>query len=184
MKTDALVPFLHLFSPFIKKKCIGIQLTYSVSFRCTPRWLQLYIHMLFFSFSFRVAPKAYGRSQARGPIGAVAADLHRSHSSTGSEPSRQPRAHSNARSLIHWVRPGMEPPSSWIPVGFITTEPQWKLHKHSFWDSFPLQVITRYWVYFPGLYSRSQWLSILYTVICICYSQTPNFSLHTPFSLW
>ena len=32
-------------------------------------------------------------------------------------------AHSNARSLTHWVRPGIEPMSSWILVGFITTEP-------------------------------------------------------------
>ena len=35
--------------------------------------------------------------------------------------------HSNARSLIHWERPGIEPTSSWILVGSITTEPQQKL---------------------------------------------------------
>ena len=32
-------------------------------------------------------------------------------------------AHSNARSLTHWTRPGMEPASSWIRVGFVSTEP-------------------------------------------------------------
>ena len=32
-------------------------------------------------------------------------------------------AHSNARYSAHWVRPGIEPMSSWIQVGFITTEP-------------------------------------------------------------
>ena len=36
------------------------------------------------------APAAYGSSQARGPIGAVAAGLHQSHSNVGSEPSLQP----------------------------------------------------------------------------------------------
>ena len=36
-------------------------------------------------------------------------------------------AHSNTRSLTHWARPGMEPTSSWKPVGFITTEPQGEL---------------------------------------------------------
>ena len=36
-------------------------------------------------------------------------------------------AHSNARSLTHWARPGIEPASSWILVGFITTEPPWEL---------------------------------------------------------
>ena len=37
---------------------------------------------------FRAAPMAYGGSQARGPIGAVAASLHHSHA--GSEPCLQP----------------------------------------------------------------------------------------------
>ena len=31
-------------------------------------------------------------------------------------------AHGNARSLTHWVRPGIEPASSWILVGFVSTE--------------------------------------------------------------
>ena len=36
-------------------------------------------------------------------------------------------AHSNAGSLTHWVRPGIEPTSSWVLVGFITAEPQQEL---------------------------------------------------------
>ena len=36
-------------------------------------------------------------------------------------------AQGNARSLTHWVRPGMEPASSQILVEFISTEPQWEL---------------------------------------------------------
>ena len=36
------------------------------------------------------APAAYGGSQARGPIGAVAPGLCQSHSNVGSEPSLQP----------------------------------------------------------------------------------------------
>ena len=44
---------------------------------------------------------------------AVAAGLHHSHS--------------NARSLTHWVRPGIEPASLWILVGFVSSEPQWEL---------------------------------------------------------
>ena len=46
------------------------------------------------------APEAYGGSQARGPIGAVAAGLHQSHSNAGSEPHLRPTyttAHGNAR---------------------------------------------------------------------------------------
>ena len=36
------------------------------------------------------APGAYGGSQARGPIGAVATGLRQSHSNAGSEPCLQP----------------------------------------------------------------------------------------------
>ena len=38
----------------------------------------------------RVAPSAYGGSQARGRIGAVATGLRQSHSNAGSEPRLQP----------------------------------------------------------------------------------------------
>ena len=36
-------------------------------------------------------------------------------------------AHSNSGSLIHRVRPGIEPTSSWILVGLVTTETQQEL---------------------------------------------------------
>ena len=61
---------------------------------------------------------AYGGSQARGRIGAVTTSLHHSHSST--------------RALTHWVRPGIEPTSSWILVRFISAEPWWELQHLTF----------------------------------------------------
>ena len=77
----------------------------------------------FLGLFFRAVPAAYGGSQARGLTGAVAAGLHHSHShsNTGSKPRLQPtpRAHSNARSLAHWARPGIKPTTSWFLVGFI-----------------------------------------------------------------
>ena len=73
-----------------------------------------YIFFLFYYYYhyllFRATPTAHGSSQARGWIAATAAALHHSHSHTWS--------------LTHWVRPGIEPTSSWIPVGFISTVPQ------------------------------------------------------------
>ena len=77
-----------------------------------------------FSFLFRATPAAYGGSQAREPIRAVAAR------STPKPQRRQIRAtsvthttaHGNTGSLTHGARPGMEPASSWILVGFVTTE--------------------------------------------------------------
>ena len=55
----------------------------------------LYYYFLFFSFLFCLfaiswaAPAAYGGSQARGRIRAVAAGLRQSHSNTGSGPHLQ-----------------------------------------------------------------------------------------------
>ena len=60
---------------------------------------------------FRVAPEAYGSSQARGWIRASIAGLQHRHSNTGSKPCLQPtpRPHSNAGSLTLWgIRPGIE----------------------------------------------------------------------------
>ena len=44
---------------------------------------------VFFAISW-AAPAAYGRSQARGQIGAVATGLHQSHSNAGSDLPLQP----------------------------------------------------------------------------------------------
>ena len=44
----------------------------------------------FFLLLFRATPVAHGDSQARGPIGAVAASLHHSHGNVRSEPGLRP----------------------------------------------------------------------------------------------
>ena len=74
-------------------------------------FLRLQIPVLSFFFClFAIswaAPAAYGGSQARGQIGAVATGLRQSHSNEGSEPHLRPTpqtyttAHSNAGSLTH-----------------------------------------------------------------------------------
>ena len=48
------------------------------------------IYFFFFFFAFRAVPLAYGGSQARGPIGAVAAGLRYNYSNAESEPRLQP----------------------------------------------------------------------------------------------
>ena len=47
------------------------------------------IIIVFFAISW-AAPTAYGGSEARGRIGAVAAGLHHSHNNWGSQPCLQP----------------------------------------------------------------------------------------------
>ena len=49
----------------------------------------LFYFLIFFAI-FWAATTAYGGSQARGRIGAVATSLHQSHSNAGSEPRLQP----------------------------------------------------------------------------------------------
>ena len=46
--------------------------------------------------------------------------------------------HGNTRALTHWVRPGIKPESSWIPVEFISIEPQWELLERIPFDQYLL----------------------------------------------
>ena len=87
--------------------------------------------MFYFILFFRAAPKAYGGSQARGRIEAIATGLRHSHSSAGSELCLRATAHSNTGSPIHWARPGIEPTTSGFLVGVVSAMPQQKLqHWH------------------------------------------------------
>ena len=55
-------------------------------FLCSCKWFFLFFFLTFSFFAFfRATPVAYGSSQARGRIRAVAASLHHSHSNVGSE---------------------------------------------------------------------------------------------------
>ena len=57
-------------------------------------------YFLIFWSLFRAAPVAYGGSQARGGIGAVATGLRHSHSSLGSELHLRPTPHSWQRQIL------------------------------------------------------------------------------------
>ena len=77
--------------------------------------------LIYFIFClFRAILTTYGGSQAKGWIGAAAANLHHSHSNARFEPQSvtYTTAHCNTGSLTHWARPGIKPESSWILVGF------------------------------------------------------------------
>ena len=99
----------------------------------------IYFIKKFFFCLFMAAPMAYGISQATGRIGAIVPRLKGSNRSCSRRPTPQPQpcqiraasvthstAHSNAGSLTHCMRPGIEPKASWILVGFLTAEPQWE----------------------------------------------------------
>ena len=75
--------------------CIGLNGTENAvwAFFSSPHLidtsLAIFFFFVFFAFS-RAAPVAYGGSQARGLIGAVAAGLCQSHSNARSKPRLQP----------------------------------------------------------------------------------------------
>ena len=54
------------------------------------------------------APTAYGGSQARGPIGAVATGLHQGHSNTGSELRLQPTPQLTQRRIVNPLSKGRD----------------------------------------------------------------------------
>ena len=94
------------------------------------------IFLLSFSFSsstFFFPFAAYGSSQAKlSQIGATAASHSRSHSRILAMSENYTRAHGNERSPTHWARPGIEPSSSQILVGFVSTAPQQKFLSFSY----------------------------------------------------
>ena len=82
------------------------------------QFLSFFVFFFWSSFCLFAIPwattAAYGGSQARDRIWAVATGLHHSTQFT-------------AGSLTHWVRPGIKPKTSWFLVEFIFTGPQWEL---------------------------------------------------------
>ena len=88
---------------------------------CQGEICQILLSFSFLFCFFRDTPVAHGSFQTR------------SNQSYSCWPMPQPpqchiwaasviytTAHSNAGSLTHWVRPGIKPSSSWIPVWFLT----------------------------------------------------------------
>ena len=102
------------------------------------RWLSREMKFFFFfCLFFRAAPAAYGGSQARGRIGAVAAGLYHSHSNARSKPCLQPtlQLRGTMGSLTHWARPGIKLVTSWFLVRFVSAVPWQELREMKFFKS-------------------------------------------------
>ena len=70
--------------------CFFFVSVFSFFLFCFVLWVFFcFLFFVFFAISW-AAPMTYGSSQARGLIGAVAADLRQSHRNKGSEPRLQP----------------------------------------------------------------------------------------------
>ena len=122
---------LHSFSPSF----IFILYSYKWLYHYSPSHSPIFGHkscfchfFKFFIFClFRATSTANGGSQARGLIGAVAVCLHHSHSNARAMFAAYTTAHGSTRSLTHWVRPRIEPATSWFLVGFVSAAPRQEL---------------------------------------------------------
>ena len=95
----------------------------------TP-WIVSFTLSLSLFFFLRAAPATYGDLQAGGQIRAVPGELHCSHSNQcriQAVSVTYTIAHGNARSPTHWVRPGIEPTTSWFLVRFVSAAPRQEL---------------------------------------------------------
>ena len=120
--------FMCLFAIYLSSLVTGLL------FACFLSRFFVELKKKFFFCLFRVASVAYGGSQARGQIRAVAAGLCHNHSNARSKPClrRTPQLMATPDPLIHSSRPGIKPASSWILVRFISAEPQQELQKKFF----------------------------------------------------
>ena len=109
--------------------CISLMISKLSIFSCSY-WPSAFL-FLFFSFSlFKAAPVAYGGSQARVPIEAVATSLCQGHSNTGSELSLQPTPRLTATpdpQPTEWGQGSNLRPHG-CQSGSLTSEPWWELY--------------------------------------------------------
>ena len=122
--------FANTFSHFVGSLFALFRVSFAVQKLLSLIRSHLFIFLIFcLFFGGGAAPSAYGGSQAKG-----------SNWSCSCWSTPQPQqcgiwvasatyttAHSNAGSLTHWLRPGIEPVSSWILVTFVSAEPRWEL---------------------------------------------------------
>ena len=84
-------------------------------------------------------------------------------------------AHGNTRSLTHWVRPGMEPTSSWIAVGLVSAASQWELQNSDFK---PSHFYSYYFITFKApLDTLPHWILIRDLWLCGVWSKNTTITL-------
>ena len=123
----------------------------------SSNWSSVVFLFIYFFVLERTPPAAYGGSQARGPIRAIAASLHQGHRNVGiwakcgvvKDPGlpTYTTACGSPGSLTHSARPGIEPTTSWSLLDSFTTEPRRKLHQLCFYWSI---IYLRIWIFCVG----------------------------------
>ena len=132
---------------------------------------------------FRAVPESYGSSQARRWVGAIAAGLHYCSQQRGiwAASATCTTAHGNVGSLTHWLRPGIKPTSSWILVGFVSSEPWRELLSYYLLTAYLIGALNNYPLIVSSIF-QCRWCvyiyiyMYIYIYICICiYSRALKF---------
>ena len=119
---------------------IQLILEWCGGYRCWhPHRKSMYNYYLFIFRFLGLASAVYRSSLARGRIRATTASLHHSHSNVGSELHLQlQHSHGNGGSPTRCAKPGIEPASSWLLAGFVSTAPQQELQHITLELAFPI----------------------------------------------
>ena len=90
-------------------------------------------------------------------------------------------AHSNTRTLTHWVRPRIEPATSWFLVRFISTAPWWEVLFKCIFDTFLSSFGTlKMWILAPLILYHGSLVYCFHFLICLsvcCYDWMVSVSL-------
>ena len=100
-----------------------------ISFSQVILFSQTFTFFFFFFGLFRVAPTAYGSSQASGQIRSCSLRPTPQPQQCQIQACLRPTSQlvATPHPLTCWARPGIEPASSWMLARFLSAEPQWGL---------------------------------------------------------
>ena len=105
---------------------------------------QFWDRINFFFLLFRAKLAAYGGSQARGPIGAVATGLCYSHSHSNARSELCYLHHSSGQCrILNPLKSGIKPACLWILVRFVSAEPWQELQNISILSVVTVSLIYR-----------------------------------------
>ena len=126
------------------------------------------IIIMLWAFFFQGLTVAYGGSQARGRIGAIAAGLQPQKHGIWAMSAAYTTAHGNTGSLTHWTRSEIEPASSWMLDRFISITGQIYFHYgNSLW-AFLFEILCGHM--FPVLLGIYLGVELLGRIVTLCLS--------------
>ena len=134
VSTSLLLPLPLISNPqlwksesFLSIQCCISQLLFWLLCFLLSAYFSLFLDFFFFFFLVFSGPPLQHMEVPRLGVELGATAASHSHSNARSKPLLRPTSPLTATPDPHWVRPEIEPVSSWLLVRFISAEPQWEL---------------------------------------------------------